>query len=128
VLPTAISDLGIDLVLQGHDHSYARSYLIRNGEKADPAEEAGADIVTAGPGGVLYVTANSASGSKYYSLQPQSFWWLSAANQEKVRNYTAVEVTDAAITVKTLRSQANGADKPVNSIVDEVTLLQDHKG
>jgi hypothetical protein len=124
VLPTLFSDLGIDLVLQGHDHSYARSYLIRNGEKANPDEAAGADSVVAGPGGVLYVTANSASGSKYYDLQQGSFPWLSVSNQEKVRNYSAVEVTDTAITVKTLRSQANGADLPVNSVVDQVTLTQ----
>ncbi len=127
VLPTAISDLGIDLVLQGHDHSYARSYLLNNGDKANPAEEAGADSVTAGPGGVLYVTSNSASGSKYYNLQPQGFPWLSVSNQEYVRNYTAVEVTDKAITVKTLRSEANGIDKPVNSVVDQVTLTADKK-
>ncbi|PRY68128.1 purple acid phosphatase-like protein [Glaciihabitans tibetensis] len=125
VLPTAISDLGIDLVLQGHDHSYARSYLIHNGEKANAAEEAGADSVVAGPGGVLYVTANSASGSKYYSLQNKNFWWLSAENQEKVRNYSAIDVSDEAITIKTLRSQANGDDKPVNSIVDQVTLTRE---
>jgi hypothetical protein len=122
-LPTAISELGIDLVLQGHDHSYARSYLLRNGEKADAAEQAGADTVTAGPGGVLYVTANSASGSKYYGLQASGFPWLSVSNQENVRNYTAVEVEDDAITVKTLRSQANG-DKAVNSVVDQVTLAK----
>jgi hypothetical protein len=122
VMPTVISDLGIDVVLQGHDHSYARSYMIRNGEKADPNEVAGADSVTAGPGGVLYVTSNSASGSKYYDLQNKDFWWLSAQNQEKVRNYTALEITDDAINIKTLRSQANGTDKPVNSLVDQVTL------
>ena len=127
-LPTVISELGIDLVLQGHDHSYARSYLLNKGEKANPAEEAGADTVTAGPGGVLYVTSNSASGSKYYNLQPQGFPWLSVSNQEYVRNYTAVEVTGKAITVKTLRSEANGTDKPVNSIVDQVTLLDKARG
>jgi hypothetical protein len=121
-LPTVISELGVDVVLQGHDHSYARSYMIRNGEKADPAEVAGADTVTAGPGGVLYVTSNSASGSKYYDLQNKDFWWLSVQNQEKVRNYTALEVTDNTINIKTLRSQANGATLPVNSLVDQVTL------
>jgi hypothetical protein len=121
-LPTAISNLGIDVVLQGHDHAYARSYLIRNGEKADAAEAAGAESVVAGPGGVLYVTANSASGSKYYNLQNKpEFWWLSVQNQEKVRNYTALEVTDDAINIKTLRSQANDASG-VNSLVDQVTL------
>ncbi|RIJ78661.1 metallophosphoesterase [Nakamurella silvestris] len=126
-LPTVISELGIDLVLQGHDHSYARTYLIKNGQKADPAEIAGADTVTAGPGGVLYLTANSASGSKYYDLQTSGFWWLSAANQEKVRNYTAIEVTDTSLKVKTLRSQANGTAKPVNSLVDQVTLRREKK-
>ncbi|PJJ61797.1 FN3 domain-containing metallophosphoesterase family protein [Compostimonas suwonensis] len=122
VLPTLFSELGFDLVLQGHDHSYARSYLLRNGEKANADEAAGADTVTAGPGGVLYVTANSASGSKYYDLQSQGFWWLSVANQERVRNYSAIDITDEEITVTTLRSQANGTDKPVNSVVDKVTL------
>jgi hypothetical protein len=123
-LPTTISNLGVDLVLQGHDHSYARSYLMKNGDVADPKEVAGADSVTAGPGGVLYVTSNSASGSKYYDLNAgvSGFKYLSVANQEKVRNYTAVEVGSNAITVKTLRSQANGTDKPVNSVVDKVTL------
>ncbi|QEO14891.1 metallophosphoesterase family protein [Agromyces intestinalis] len=120
--PTLFSELGIDLVLQGHDHSYARTYLLHNGDIANPDEQAGADTVTAGPGGVLYVTSNSASGSKYYDLQPQGFPWLSVANQEKVRNYTAVEVTADAVTVKTLRSQANGDALPVNSVVDQVTL------
>ncbi|HEV6955270.1 MAG TPA: FN3 domain-containing metallophosphoesterase family protein [Promicromonospora sp.] len=122
--PTLFSELGIDLVLQGHDHSYARSYLIRNGEKADPAEEAGADILTPGPGGVLYVTANSASGSKYYSADAAGSWWLSAFNQENVRNYTAVEVTDDAISVRTIRSEAKDADRPVNSVVDQVTIAK----
>ncbi|MFH8249068.1 metallophosphoesterase [Microbacterium sp. B2969] len=66
------SDLGINLVLQGHDHSYSRSYVLRNGgegaERQNAAEQRGADSVFEGPGGVVYVTTNSASGSKYYGL------------------------------------------------------------
>jgi hypothetical protein len=72
---------------------------------------------------VLYVTANSASGSKYYNYNTNiDMWWASVWNQERVRNYSAVEVTDESITVRTLRSQANGAANPVNSVVDEVVL------
>ncbi len=123
-LPTAISDLGFDLVLQGHDHSYTRSYLIKDGELADATEVAGQSQVSAGEGEVLYVTANSASGSKYYDVKAPDAWYASVINQEKVRNYSHIEVTDGSITVTTLRSQVSG-DKTVNSVVDEVTLVRD---
>ena len=66
--PAAFSQLGVDLVLQGHDHSYSRSYLIESGVKQNPGEQPGATSVFQGPGGVIYVTGNSASGSKYYAL------------------------------------------------------------
>ena len=54
--------LGVDLVLQGHDHSYSRSYLIEDGVKQNPAEQPGATRVFQDPGGVIYVTGNSSSG------------------------------------------------------------------
>jgi hypothetical protein len=121
-LPTIFSDLGIDLVLQGHDHSYTRSYLIKDGVRADVSETPGQSTVTAAPGQVLYVTANSSSGSKYYDVKDPNAWFASVTNQEHVRNYSHVEVTDDAITVTTLRSQPSGPAKPVDSMVDEVTV------
>lgn len=121
-LPKVISDLGVDLVLQGHDHSYTRTYLIKDGVVANPDEAAAAPQVTANPGEVLYVTANSASGSKYYNVTNPTAWWASVINQEKVRNYSSIDITRNAITVKTMRSQAFGDEKPVNSVVDSVTL------
>lgn len=124
-LPTAISDLGFDLVLQGHDHSYTRSFLVEDGELADADEVAGQAEVSAGEGEVLYVTANSASGSKYYDVKAPDAWYASVINQEEVRNYSHIEVTGDSITVTTLRSEANGANSPVNSVVDQVTLVRD---
>ncbi|MFF4557651.1 fibronectin type III domain-containing protein [Streptomyces sp. NPDC001422] len=120
--PTTFSKLGIDLVLQGHDHSYSRSYLIKNGAKADPAEQPGASDVYPGPGGVLYATANSASGSKYYDitapdssgtsgagngadpLNPKNYWYNSVENQEHVRSYLKVQVRGDKLVVENLRS------------------------
>jgi len=120
--PTAFSNLGVDLVLQGHDHVYTRSYLIKNGEKADPAEQPGAADVYSGPGGVLYVTANSASGSKYYDitspdssgtsgagngadpLNPSSYWYNSVQDQEHVRTYVKVKVRNDQLAVENVRS------------------------
>jgi hypothetical protein len=40
--PQAFSALGVDLVLQGHDHSYSRSYLIESGVKQKTDERPGA--------------------------------------------------------------------------------------
>lgn len=142
--PTTFSKLGVDLVLQGHDHSYSRSYLIKNGEKENPAEKPGAADVYPGPGGVLYVTANSASGSKYYDitapdnsgtsgagngadpLNPKNYWYNSVQNQEHVRTYVKVQVRNDKLVVENIRSAANGADQPVGSHVDDVTVHPYH--
>ncbi|MEV7323069.1 metallophosphoesterase family protein [Streptomyces sp. NPDC093970] len=120
--PTTFSKLGVDLVLQGHDHSYSRSYLIKNGQKENPDEQPGAADVYPGPGGVLYVTSNSASGSKYYDitkpdssgtsgagngpdpLNPDSYWYNSVQNQEHVRSYVKVGVRKDRLVVENLRS------------------------
>ena len=120
--PTTFSNLGVDLVLQGHDHSYSRSYEIKNGEKANADEQPGAADVYPGPGGVIYVTANSASGSKYYDitapdssgtsgagngadpLNPSSYWYNSTQNQEHVRSYVKVQVEKDQLVVENIRS------------------------
>ncbi|MGW5352118.1 fibronectin type III domain-containing protein [Streptomyces sp. NPDC004031] len=120
--PTTFSKLGVDLVLQGHDHSYSRSYEIRNGQKANPDEKPGEAQLYPGPGGVVYVTANSASGSKYYDitkpdssgtsgagngadpLNPDSYWYNSVQNQEHVRTYVKVQVRNDRLVVQNVRS------------------------
>ncbi|MEU4557164.1 metallophosphoesterase family protein [Actinoplanes sp. NPDC023936] len=154
--PKTFSDLGVDLVLQGHDHVYARSYLIKNGAKANPDEKPGAEDVFAGPGGVLYVTANSASGSKYYDitkpdasgtngpdpLKPNDYWYSSVQNQEHVRSYIKVGVRSDKLVVENIRSGtcaapnaavelgsscSNSADtRGVGSVVDKVTVHPYH--
>jgi hypothetical protein len=134
----AFSDLGVDLVLQGHDHSYSRSYAIKgstqapSGAKANPAEQPGQTTVVEGPGGVVYVTANSASGSKYYDLtEPDAsaggygpdtlkggpetsghtrHWANSVENQEHVPTYVEVTVGDKGLTVENVR--AGDGDSP----------------
>jgi hypothetical protein len=120
--PTVFSNLGVDLVLQGHDHVYSRSYEIKNGAKANRDEQPGQNEVFVGEGGVIYLTANSASGSKYYDLtapdssgtsgpgngadplNPGSYWYNSVQNQEHVRTYTKVQVRNDQLVVETLRS------------------------
>jgi hypothetical protein len=116
--PTAFSHLGVDLVLQGHDHSWSRSYEIKNGAKANAGEQPGDYEVAMSPGGVIYVTGNSASGSKYYdlstpipgsdfgpdSLKPEHHWANSTENQEHVRTYVKVSVRKDNLIVENIRS------------------------
>jgi len=132
--PAAFSRLGVDLVLQGHDHSYSRSYVIESGFKQNPDEQPGATSVFQGPGGVIYVTGNSASGSKYYPLScprnsandpnctfprattgfdplyvrdplnPENHWPNSVENQENVRSYVRVLVRHKLLSVENIRS------------------------
>jgi hypothetical protein len=132
--PVEFSALGVDLVLQGHDHSYTRSYLIDSGLKANSDEQPGATSVFQGPGGVIYVTGNSASGSKYYPLScprtgandpgctfprethgfdplygadplnAENHWPNSVENQENVRSYVKVMVRNNLLQVENIRS------------------------
>jgi hypothetical protein len=115
--PAAFSRLGVDLVLQGHDHSYSRSYLIDSGVKQNIGEQPGATSVFQDPGGVIYVTGNSASGSKYYPLStpvpgefgpdplnPENHWANSVENQENVRTYVKVMVRNNLLQVENIRS------------------------
>ncbi len=115
---TAFSDLGVDLVLQGHDHVYSRSYELRNGERANADEQPGQNDVFVGEGGVIYMTANSASGSKYYDItspdqtgayaadakNPNNYWFNSVENQEHVRSYVKVQVKSDQLVVEGIRS------------------------
>ncbi len=130
--PTTFSSLGVDLVLQGHDHVYTRSYEIKDGQKANAAEQPGANEVFVGEGGVIYMTANSASGSKYYDitapdssatsgagngadpLNPSSYWYNSVQNQEHVRSYVKVQVKADKLVVEGIRSGT--CDAPNSSV------------
>ncbi|WIE65124.1 Ig-like domain repeat protein [Curtobacterium sp. MCLR17_036] len=117
----AFSDMGVDIVLQGHDHSYSRSYAIKNGKKANKNEQPAAPDVFSGPGGVIYITANSASGSKYYDLTTpdatqggygadpldptgKRHFANSVENQEHVRTFVKVSVTDEKLNVENIRA------------------------
>lgn len=113
-MPETISDLGFDLVLMGHDHSYTRSWLMNKGV-VDETGGVAQSVVKAKEGDVLYVTANSSSGSKYYAVKAPNSPFAAVINQEQKRNYSSIEVKDASITITTYRSDDN-------TIVDQVAL------
>lgn len=107
----------IDVVLMGHDHVYARSYIMGgvNGMQAEVTETVQSEI--SNPDGVQYITFNSGSGSKYYNITQELYEYTAVQNQEKVPNYSHVTVTEDSFTVTTYRTTDN-------SVVDTVTIYK----
>lgn len=143
----------IDVVLQGHDHSYSRTHLLQADGKAHPAygphvtatgdfdwdnvvnsatgavlpfhpkaddaagKEANAVFlaendssftatpVTSGkvvnPQGTLYMTANSATGSKFYELIPQQQSFVAYRNQNWKPSYSVISLNNNSFSIET---------------------------
>ena len=163
----------IDVVLQGHDHTYSRSKLLYGdgqthnsyefrlneagddydwdnayntitGEKIGlyPAEgdaagqaalagfaqdnhcytieESGASSVT-NPQGTLYMTANSASGSKYYELINTQQDYIANRSQNWLPSYSVINMSSNAFSITTYQITDNGA---VETIDDTFTIYK----
>ncbi|MEF2246566.1 metallophosphoesterase [Paenibacillus sp. IITD108] len=75
---------GVDLVLNGHDHVYVRTYLMKGGAFSEKE-------------GTRYVVGGS-SGSKFYALVNRP-WQELTFDQSRVNIYTTVEITKGEIKV-----------------------------
>lgn len=56
------------------------------------------------PTGILYMTANSASGSKYYNLVQQKQSYIAARWQENIPTYSTIDVDEVSFTINTYRT------------------------
>lgn len=116
----------IDAVLTGHDHAYSRSKMLLGGTKAndytdekdqkyltylksimdekaiETVKKQGSSVIN--PEGVLYMTAGSSSGSKYYDLVPRQQTYIAHRWQEDVPTYSVVDVTENSLTINTYRT------------------------
>ena len=106
-LSPVFTELGIDVVLMGHDHTYTRSYIMKD---LTPDTTTGGSSVT-DPDGVLYVTAHSATGSKYYSIVNQNASYAAVTNTEKVPAYSNIEVTSNSFKITTYQTTGTKIDE-----------------
>jgi hypothetical protein len=130
----------IDVVLGGHDHSYVRSYMMGGAMNGlpDNAGQGSAAItdkslygrvggddygsyVKDNAGETLHISANSASGSKFYPLVMPDYGYAAAKNQESTPSFSKVDVTPESVTVTTYRA---GAQNTVNGVIDTFTLYR----
>ena len=84
-LAPKLTELGVDLVLSGHDHVYARSHIM-NGTSVGQKLNNGGSVYE--PGGTVYLNPGSSTGTKFYN--------------KTVSNtaYTAVDKYDTRVAVK----------------------------
>lgn len=100
---------GVDVVLNGHDHYYTRSFQMYGGS---PVNTVKTNAVT-NPKGTAYFTLDSGSGSKYYKYNTTQDHSFSAFGwQNKVPTYTYVKVTDNTFALTTY---ATNSDKPIDT-------------
>ena len=163
----------IDVVLQGHDHTYSRSKLLygdgqthgtyefsltedgtdydwehatntQTGEKIElNPDEGDADAVAAkdafqqdnlcytiedvegnsvtDPEGILYLTANSASGSKFYELIAQQQDYIAARSQNWLPSYSVITLTHDTFSVDAYQITDDGK---VETIDDTFTITK----
>lgn len=96
----------IDVVLNGHDHYYTRSFQMFGGMPVDTVKT---DAVT-NPKGTVYITLDSASGSKYYKYNTGSDHSFSAVGwQNNVPTYSYVTVTDKQFKITVYEADTGAA-------------------
>ena len=104
-LQPLIVKYGVDLVLQGHDHTYARGYAANNGEGKTVVQEAGA------------VYAVSVSGPKMYQSQDQD--WM-VRRGEYTQLFQIITVANDTIKYESYT--------PMGSLYDAFDLIKDDAG
>lgn len=99
-------ELGIDVVLSGHDHVYCRTYLMDGLtplRTMDDYDQSTFHSAT-NPDGVLYITANSSSGSKTYDPREEVFVYSAQQHQYDVGEISRVEVGEEHLSIRTYRT------------------------
>ena len=166
-LTPIFDEYGIDVVLQGHDHTYSRSKLLYsdgqthgsyefqlNADKTDYDWEHAHDTVTdtqiplypdskdtagqaalnaftadnrcytiestAGntvtdPMGTLYMTANSASGSKFYELITPQQDYIADRSQNWLPSYSVINLSAGTFSIDTYQITADGKTEKIDS-------------
>lgn len=116
-LTPVFDDLGIDVVLMGHDHVYVRSNMMK-GMKVSQETKNLTSVTD--PEGILYLTANSASGSKYYDIKTNiSTDFVAKMDQSKQRSISNIEVSENSFKVTTYLYNSNDNQW---STLDEFTI------
>ena len=119
-IPAAAEAAGINVVFSGHDHSYARTMVLKNGQPVSEATQNGRLPATYGKGVLYYICGDLGEKSRnteYKAVNNPDFHFAQVS-QEYDSLYLAVEATADAMTVRTYSVSAEGAQ----SLLDTYTM------
>ena len=119
-IPAAAEAAGINVVFSGHDHSYARTMVLKNGQPVSEAAQNGRLPATYGKGVLYYICGDlgEKSRSTEYKAVNNPDFHFAQVSQEYDSLYLAVEATADAMTVRTYSVSAEGAQ----SLLDTYTM------
>lgn len=126
-LTPIFDEFDIDVALQGHDHTYSRSYQLSGDGKEHTAFDKSnaygedyldqnncytidSDLVTGtivDPEGTVYMEANSSTGSKFYELIPAQQDYIAERSQTWTPSYSVINMTETALTITTYDADTN---------------------
>lgn len=126
-LTPIFDEFDIDVALQGHDHTYSRSYQLSGDGKEhtafDRTNAYGEDYLTQNncytinshlvtgtivdPEGTVYMEANSSTGSKFYELIPAQQDYIAERSQTWTPSYSVINMTETAVTITTYDADTN---------------------
>ncbi|WP_170924866.1 fibronectin type III domain-containing protein [Candidatus Enterococcus clewellii] len=105
-LVPVMEELGVNLVLSGHDHNYIRSYPIKNGQPVTDMSDP--STISTSENGTIYMVSRN-SGQKTYKLEDAKAWtavrWAPAGDITGKDNlpentvFSAVSVEDQTLKV-----------------------------
>jgi len=108
--------MGIDIVLNGHDHVYSRSHFMK-GNKPQLEQNISSDGAVVNPNGIVYIAASTASGSKYYDIAANQTW-LAVRSEIRQPQFTELAVTNTEFRITTYRSDTL-------AVIDEIVLRKE---
>lgn len=102
-----ISEDDYDKYINGETPSDEKydSYLDSIGDKDSVVSDLNNTVYD--PQGILYLTANSASGSKYYDLVTKKQSYIASRWQEDVPTYSVLDISDKEFRINTYRTDNN---------------------
>ncbi|MCM3781346.1 PA14 domain-containing protein [Neobacillus mesonae] len=119
MLIPVFDELGIDVVLQGHDHTFMRSkqmYDFKPIEDEELVKDANGNPLN--PDGTMYIV-NNAAGTKYYGVNANIDKSYGAVYEQPNKPiYSGIKMTEESLTIESYRS---GEEAPF----DTYTIVRD---